>query len=175
MARQPKSNTANEGPQLLRTVRFDNGDLYGPGEEEEFLERVDQEVKERVKARKENPDLPELSKDDIIRRLTQVGHAVGFQEYDEEDDEFEHSDPDLRVRQQYKRDPALIEEHPRNGGRSARGGTSRTQALRGPTQDEDVPEGAGGEHLEGEEVEETERPRPRSRSARKRAAATDEE
>lgn len=99
MARKPKEKAEQKRPEILRTIRLPNGDLYGPGEEEEFQEGLAEAAK-AAKAEAKGREAKGLQSDEFdpdeeIKRLTKLGMIVNFVD-PEDDDEAEDITHDQR-------------------------------------------------------------------------------
>lgn len=97
MPRKPKSQADQKKPTILRGIRLDNGDVYGPGEEEEFLKALKgraEAADEEHEAAAEQGAAPRAAAlptrfehKDELERLTRNGSIVNFVDVDDDDEE----------------------------------------------------------------------------------------
>lgn len=122
-ARQPRAKGETTEPEILRAIRLgDAGDVYGPGEEDEFLEALEQHVDDHNATVAEqqkagNRSVKKLDVNDELKRLHVLGHLVNFQGVEVTDDDLEESDQDLTANR-VARERALVSA-PGNEGTSA--------------------------------------------------------
>jgi hypothetical protein len=124
MARKPKEKAEQRKPAILQAIRLGNGDVYGPGEEEEFLEALQahadqmEEGAEAAQAAGKQPDTFDVKEE--IKRLSSLGYLVNFEGADDEDEE-----TDITHDQKARR--AVVKDLAAGGGR--RGGREDTDEL----------------------------------------------
>lgn len=120
--RQPRQKGENTNPEILRPIRLGDNDVYGPGEEDEFLEALEGHIDELNAAAGENGK--QLDVNDELHRLSVLGHIVNFKGVDLEEDDIEDSDQDLNANRRAARaarDSAPGDETtPRSAGPSSR-------------------------------------------------------
>ncbi len=105
--RQPRAKGEQKGPEILRAVRLGTaGDVYGPGEEEEMLEALEESVKDHNEELKAGGRGQKLTVKSEVERLTMLGHLVNFAGVSVDDEDIDHADPDLRANSRAR---ALVE------------------------------------------------------------------
>lgn len=105
--RQPRNKGEDTKPEILRAVRLgDAGDVYGPGEEDEFLDALQTYVDQHNEAVEESGQ-PELDVNEELTRLTALGHIVNFEGVDVDDEDMEESDHDLSANRKAARSAAV--------------------------------------------------------------------
>lgn len=179
-ARTPRPKGESTQPEILRAIRLgDNGDVYGPGEEDEFLDALKDHVEqhnETVKLKKEGKP---LDVDDELRRLSVGGHIVNFAGVGElDDDELEHSDHDLRANQIARR-RAMVEgaapgdesTPPPGGFRPSRRRVEPTEGVESNEETKRLNDGIGDVDDLGNAGAEADAERPAAKRASKRSRA----
>lgn len=137
-ARQPRKKGESTQPEILRAIRLgDKGDVYGPGEEDEFLEALEEHVDEHnkqaarlAKAGQAAPEELDVQKE--LHRLHVLGHLVNFKGVDVTDDDLEEPDQDLTAnRKANQRAQVTAPGDETEGAEPIRRVKRRTQATKG--------------------------------------------
>lgn len=116
MARKPREKSEIAKPTILRAVRLANGDVYGPGEEDEFLEALDAasaQAEEEAEARQGQglkPDTFEPKKE--VKRLSKLGFLANFAGADDDDDEEEDLTHEHKVQRAARREAVEVASRP---------------------------------------------------------------
>lgn len=143
MARKPKEKAEISKPAILRSVRLGNGDVYGPGEEDEFLEALqaaaDAAEEDADQAEKEGRRGDRFDAKKEVKRLSKLGFLVNFDGADDDDDEEEDLTQEHRTRRASKR--ALQDDRPIVAGESDE--TPKAERLRTRNRDRIESEEAG--------------------------------
>lgn len=156
--RQPQTKGAKAKPEILRAVRLgDNGDVYGPGEEEELLNALEDEVARHNKVVKANKVGEELDVNEELERLSILGHLINFKGVDLDEEDLEEQDQDLYANKR-ARERALVEAPGNEGTPSTRrrGVKRRTRNTEGveSNPDEQRLDDGQGETLDPDAVDE---------------------
>lgn len=131
--RQPRNLEDKKEPEILRTISVGaDQDLYGPGEEDEFLEAYKEYIDGHNET--EGNEGNQLDLDEELTRLSRIGTIINFPGVDPDEEGADHPDRDLNASRR-----AMVEEIPEEDGgtKTRRKRVAKTPRKRAAKADKD--------------------------------------